>query len=147
MSTVEPNLMKLEDSGIWKEACSLAEHMYGTLHEFPEEEKWETVRKLRAASNDSMFYVAQAVGSSTPRGSEFDWSNARKQASAMKTMYRFAGRQKFIELEPEIMLRIDKLIAQIDSQIIEADKQGREQDQKDLETWHKKYKLMKEIES
>jgi hypothetical protein len=56
-------------------------------------------------------------------------------------MYRFAGKQKFIELDPQIMVRLTKLIEQIDTKVMAAYKQTKEHNQADFEQWHERYKM------
>jgi hypothetical protein len=135
---------RLEENELWREACDLAEYMYGKLHELPEEEKWDTEVKLRHAANDLMFYVSQAVGNASPSGNEYDWSLTRKCAFGLKTIYRFAGRQKFIELEPKIMVRTDKLIREIDAKIAEAYKQTEAKNRTDFERWRMIVEMQRE---
>lgn len=142
----KPTLARLEDSIIWQEACSLAELIYSKLGSFPEDEKWATERKLRNAANDLMFYAAEVIGGSSPTVSEYGWSNVRKSISILKTMYRFAGRQKFIELEPEVMVRFDKFIKLIDDETTKAYEQTEVSKEQDLTLWREKYKLWKATE-
>jgi hypothetical protein len=139
-----PTFIKLENDPVWKEASDIAEFMYGKLEEFPEEEKWETQRKLRSAANDLLFTVSQASGDASPSGTEYQWGMARRHASALKAMYRFAGRQKFIELDPQMMVRLDRLITNIESRVKGSYKQTEDHNQSDMETWRKRYKMWKE---
>jgi hypothetical protein len=136
---------KLEDDALWREACDLAEFMYGKLDDFPQDEKWNSAVKLRNAANDLMFVIGQASGSANPIGAEYEWGNARKYASGLKTIYRFTGRQKFIDFDPSIMVRLDKLIEQIDKQFDKGEKRSEAYWQKDINDWHKKYKLWKKM--
>lgn len=58
----------LRDNPLLKEATEITEYMYDVvLKQFGDfnVEKFNTESKIRSASNDVMFYVAQAVGSST----------------------------------------------------------------------------------
>lgn len=135
--------MKQNDSQIL-EAGELAEYMYSKLADFPEEEKWETARKLRSSANDLLFFTAQAIGNATPSGAEYEWGSARKSAVALKAIYRFAARQKFIELEPEIMVRLDTFIKQINIEVDKARKQAEANDKKDMDNWLKQYKIWSE---
>ncbi len=137
---------KIEDMPVWQEACALGEYMYGILHEFSEDEKWETERKIRSAANDVMYYVAQAVANGLPSSSEYDWANARKSLSALKTLYRFAGRQKMVRIDPEIMVRVDKLMADLDAETVKAYEATEEYNRKDIEMWRKKYEFWKDGE-
>lgn len=140
-------LVKLEDEPMWIEACNLAEHIYGLLHLLPEEEKWNTTLKLRNSSNDLMYYVSQALSNTSPAAVEYDWAGVRKHASALKTMYRFAGKQKFIDLDPEIMVRLNKFLEQVDQKVMDAVDQTREANLAEVAHWRKKYEIWKGINS
>lgn len=112
-----PKLLRLEDEPLWVEVNSLVEYVYSKLPELPEDEKWDTTSRLRSAANTLLFAMAEALGDPSSGAAEFNWGAMRRHASSLKTMYRFAGRQKFFELEPEIMVRLDELLRQIDEQI------------------------------
>jgi len=71
-------------------------------------------------------------GNASPSSLEFDWGNARKSVCSLKTLYRFVCRQKFIELEPSIMVRFDKLIEEIDASVLAAFKQTADFNEKDV---------------
>ena len=120
--------MSLSNDPLWKEMYFLADYIYGQLDEladnFPDE-KWNTVSKLRSSASDSMFYVAQATGSFTNDTAEFEWNSACKNLFALRSMYVFAGKQKFLSLEPGIVVRIDKLISEIEVKIAYAKEEAR----------------------
>jgi len=149
-STKSSKPQKIEDSSIWKEANALAEFVYTKLPEFPDEERWDSQRKLRTAANELIFNIAKAVTNTIPMGAKYDWSYARKELAALKTMYRFAGRQKFIELDPEIMVRLDHLGTAIDAELASAReaevKETKRMQTEDLKPWQEKYRLWKEME-
>jgi hypothetical protein len=132
---------KLENDPLWREVCDIAEYIYGKLPELPEEERWDSAVKLRHAANDLMFSCSVALGNASPSATEYDWGQVRKHIYGLKTIYRFAGRQKFIVLDPEIMVRLTSLTEQIDEKIVEAYKQTELHDRADLEHWQKKYQL------
>jgi hypothetical protein len=140
---------RLEDNSIWRSANELAELMYDKAGELPDEEKWQLAHKLRSAANDLLFFAAQALGSSDPLPATFEWAHAHKYAFALKTMYRFAARRNFIELEPAVMVQIDQLIKHIDAELAKAkaraDANAEKQEAKDLKPWLKKYQLWKQI--
>jgi hypothetical protein len=147
MKTNQPKLRNLEDDQIWLESCDLAEYVYNKLPNLPAEERWSTASKLRNSANDLIYWVALAVSNSAPSATEYEWASARKHASALKTMYRFACRQKFIELDPEIMVRFKKLLKQIDQEITEAYKQTEVATEKEMKPWLEKYALWKEMQN
>jgi len=69
--------------------------------------------------------------------------NSPSSLGALKTMYRFACRQKFIELEPSIMVRLDKIREQIDTEVARAYKQTESFNKRDIEIWQEKYTMQK----
>ncbi len=139
-----PKLEKLEDEPMWIEACQLAEHIYGLLHLLPDDEKWNTTTKLQNSANDLMFFVSQALGNPNVASVEYDWANSRKAASGLKTMYRFAGKQKFIDLDPEIMVRLNNIIGQVDKRIIKSNELNHQSNIEEISHWRKKYENSKE---
>jgi len=142
-------MKKLTESALWKEANAIAEYMYGRLEDFEQtpDEKWNTERKIRNAANDTIFFVAQAVGNFLPDAAEYDWNNARKNLFALRTMYVFAHKQKFISLNPEIVVKIDALLASIDGEIATVQKEIVKKAEKDMKPWLEKYRLWKDMES
>jgi hypothetical protein len=145
---------KLEDDPLWREVNELVEYMYARLDDFDSVEKWATASKLRHAACNLLDYVGVSAGSSNPYGGKYDWGNVRKYASEVKTVYRFAGRQKFIEFDPAIMVRLDKIIVEIDKRAQQAEefdeaerKKTEDERQKDLDAWREKHKLWKEMNS
>ncbi|MGC1176977.1 MAG: hypothetical protein WA843_02805 [Candidatus Saccharimonadales bacterium] len=146
MSVFEtPDLKKLEDYPIWKETSEIVEYMYGQLGEFPDDEKWNTKIKLQNTSNELLFTMAQALGDSAPANKEYIWSQVRKSATALKAMYRFACRQKFLSIEPEMMVRLDKLLKQIDAEVEKAYKRTKAANLEEIEFWQKKYHMWQEM--
>lgn len=135
---------KQEDSAVWKEANALAEYIYSILDKIPQED-WSVASKLRISSTDMIFYCSQAINNTNPSGQEFDWGYTRKAVGTSKTLYRFVGRQKLIKLDPEIMVRFDRLIDLIDIEVQKAYDQTAAQSEKELDVWRKKHKLSKEV--
>ncbi|PLS81789.1 hypothetical protein CYG49_01450 [Candidatus Saccharibacteria bacterium] len=140
---------KLREDPLWKETLALTEYMYGKVDEltvnYPEEE-WASANKLRNSANDSLFYVAQALGNTEASASEYDWSYARKNLFSTETMYIFATKQKLIDLEPEIVVRIDRLIEAIDSLIEKAKEDAETKTKRELEPWLEKYRLWQQMQ-
>lgn len=142
---MQPVLTKVEDSPLWKEANALAELIYGITGQLPEEEKWTIGYKFKNAATDLIFYTTQALASTSRGGAEQDWSQARKAAYAMRTEYRFSGRQKWTELDPEVMVRIDTFIKQVDHEITKNAKMADDANQYDLDLWREKYKIWSKL--
>jgi hypothetical protein len=145
MTRKKLHLTKLEDDPIWKEACALAEYMYAHLHTLPEEEKWETQHKLRGSANDMMYYTSQAIGLGWLQGATYEWSQVRKFANALKAMCRFAGRQGMLELEPDIMVRLDAFIKQVDQKFSAALKETEATNKEEMEDWRKQYVMWQQM--
>jgi len=136
-----------ENDPLLKEASDLAEYIYGILHDLPEEERWNTEAKLRQAANDLMFHTALAIGNASPSNNEFDWGYVRKDAYALKVMYRFAARQKFLQLEPEIMIRLRAFIKAVNKKSQEAYRQTETKNKLDFERWRSIIEMQKEAGS
>lgn len=140
-----PKLAKLEASPIWKEANRIAERIYKITADYPDEEKWQSRHKLRQSASDLIFYVALGLGNGAPGGQEFDWGYARKSITALKTIYRFAGRQGFLEIDPAIMVDLDRLVEAVDTELAEAYERVDQLEQNTLKPWLKKYRIWQEI--
>ncbi len=135
-----PMTRSLENEPAWKEANSIATHMYGKLRELPPEEEWDTKRKLQSSAVDLIFYVSQALGNGAA-ANEYEWGLARKAAAGLKTVYRFAGRQKFIRLDPDVMLQLGGMTKMIDGELAKAHERLEAADEAELDLWREKYKL------
>lgn len=136
--------LRLEDEPLWVEANSFAEAIYAILPDISEEEKWDISNKLRSSVIDLLFCVSEALGDARPVTTEFEWGESRKHISALKTIYRFAGRQKIIDLDPSLMVRFDKFMADIDGKVADAYDQTEADQKHDLEMWRTKYQLWRE---
>lgn len=144
MSQASRPFKRPEKEPLWVLANEIAEYMYAILSQLPEEERWDTTSKIRATANNLLFYIAESIGSGGPTTMEYEWGDARKYAVALKTMYRFAGRQKFVEIEPEVMVKLDKCIDMIDSELQSAYEMTEKASQDELEIWRDRYRLWKE---
>jgi hypothetical protein len=136
---------KLEDNAIWNEANDLAEYMYARAGELPEFEEWRTVSKLKNSTVDFLFYAAQAIGGVSPATTAFEWATARKHVVALRTIYLFACKQQFIELEPAIVVRLDNVIKQVDEELDKEAAKIESLNEEDLKPWLKKYEIWKKI--
>ena len=140
----------LRANPLWKEVFKLSEYFYSILDEITDnnpEEQWTTVSKLRSAANDCLFYTAQAIANPTIDAAEYDWSGARKNLFALQSLYLFAGKQKFLKLDPEIVVTIDNLIAEIDSNLEESKKAFEHKSKAELDPWKEKYRIWKEMQN
>jgi hypothetical protein len=123
---------KLEDTPLWQLSNEVAEHVYARLTEMPEEERWDTTAKLRTAASQLLYNIAVALGNTAPASTEYDWAQANKQLFGLKTMYRFAGRQHFFKIDPDIMLKLDELIRIVEDETAKAFKQSKAASQREI---------------
>ncbi len=137
---------QLEKDPIWKETLAVVEYMYSILDEFPEDEKWGTMAHVRSASTYLLYTVAQGIGNGAPTGSEYDWGNALKHLSGLKAMCVLAYKQRFVKIDPTIMVRMDELLKQIDARQDESLKVAKNHEAKDMANWQKRYDLWKKAE-
>ncbi len=87
-----------------------------------------------------------AVANIPEMSGEYDWNYARKYLFSLQSMYIFATKQKFLELEPEIIVKIDKLLREIEVQIKQSKRKEEERNKKELERWLEKYRLWQKIQ-
>jgi len=70
-----------------------------------------------------------------------------KYTNALRALYRFAGRRKLIELDPEIMVRLDKFCTAVGAALEQARQQSelrrKEETTEELNPWHEKYEIWK----
>ena len=141
--------IKVRDDELWQDVYNLVQKIYSKIDDliasFPNEE-WTTASKLRNSANDGLFYISQAVGSIAPETSKYDLNNARKNLFALQSMYTFATKQKFIELEPELIVGIDKILTEIDKRIAKSDEETKIKNKEELEPWLEKYRLWQKMQ-
>lgn len=140
-------MSRLDKNKIWVEANKLAELIYDLLEQFSYDEKLATARKLQNSMNDFIFYVGQAVGAEVRQHTaEFDWVYANKSLLGARTMYRFAGKQGMIELDPNILVVMDRLEDSIGKELEKCSKAIKEFEDKDMKLWLKKYDVWKKMQ-
>lgn len=116
----QPKTNKLEDSKLWHEAVSVMERAYTLSQEFPEESQYTLTYKLRGRSFDLTQAVAEAEGANGPRDIEWFYSQARTALFAMKNAYHVARKTEVFKVDPKEVVRINKLLEQVDEQIAAA---------------------------
>jgi hypothetical protein len=138
----------MNNNSLLKEASDIAEKIYKMADEIESsepDEKWRTVSKLKNSANDAYFYIAQVAGAGKAQSFEFDCVNARKNMSTLKYMYVFACRQGMVELEPEIVLRMEKLIVVIDDEQKLSQLQTKSRSDEELKPRLEKYRIWQKI--
>ena len=139
---------KPRDDTLWQNVNTLVQHIYSLLDDIVvnfSNEEWSTVSKLRNAANDSLFYTAQAVGSVAPEITTYDYNNARKNLFTLQTMYTFAGKQRFTKLDPDVVVNIDEMLAEIDARMQVCQKELEKKNKEELEPWLEKYRIWQKM--
>jgi hypothetical protein len=138
----------MEENSLLNTAAEIAHEMYSVADMIEAEsvdEKWRTVSKLKNTANDAYFYVAQVAGAGKDQSLEYDCINARKNLDTLKSMYIFASKEKMIELDPELVVNIDKLIVKIDAEQKASQKETKRKTEEELQPWLEKYRIWQKI--
>lgn len=139
----------MRESKLWNEASTCVEHIHGLLIDLVEhypDEKWTTAAKLRTAATDGMFFISKAIAGMTPEYNRYDWDQARRHFFAMQSLYLVAGKRKMLELDPEMVIKLDRLLKVITEACEKAKADAELQHDKELELWIKKYDLWQKIQ-
>lgn len=138
----------MKENPLLSEASDIAQAMYRIADSIETEqldEKWRTASKLKNAANDSYFYVAQVTGGGKNQALEFDCISARKHLNTLRAMYAFASKEQMVEIDPELVLKIDKLVAQIDAEQEAGQKEMKRKTDVELKPWFEKYRIWQKI--
>ena len=133
-------------STLTDQSIEVASYIYKVLPDFPAEEEWNTVSKLRNAANDLMFYCAEAEGQLDKHSAKYEWGSACKSASGLSALCRFTIKQKFIDFDLDIMVAIENLISATKANYQIALQLDDEKEEKQMDNWLKRYKIWKETE-
>ena len=138
----------MKESLLLKEISAIAKSMYevaDVIETNSPDEKWRTVSKLKNAANDAYFYAAQVVGAGKNQALEFDCISARKNLNTLRAMYIFATKQGMAELDPELVLKIDKLVSEIDAEQEASKNEIKQKTEEELKPWLEKYRIWQKI--
>lgn len=128
-------------------ANNIALEMYSVVNDLPESEKYYSASKLLSSSNDLIFYIAQGLGSDLmPEAGKLDWVYANKALSSIRTMYRFVGKQEFIDIDPDIMVQFNGLAKLISDKQIFASRSAKTQQENEIKHWLNKYEIWKKMQ-
>jgi hypothetical protein len=108
---------RLEDDRLWLQASKITNAAYGVLDTFPEDERYLTVPRLRQHASSLVDEVAQGVGSIDPRDIQYHLGHARRDLFGIKSVYKASYDNGLLKLEPEQMVSLDKLIADINNRL------------------------------
>lgn len=140
---------KIRDDSLWQDVYKLVQKIYSQIDtlvvDFPDEQ-WTTASKLRNSANDGFFNVSQVVGSASSEMDKYDLNAARKNIFSLQAMYMLAAKNKFLVLQPELVVSMDAILAEIDIRIAASDREIELQRQKELEPWMQKYKLWQKMQ-
>jgi hypothetical protein len=114
---------KLEDSELWKAMYDLARDVFSSFDELPKEEDFQLKFALRSDCFTISSSSASAAGSINPAERLSHLSNVRSALFNMKSLFKTARLRYETKIDPDIMLKIDKLVADIDKEVVEMDQQ------------------------
>jgi len=140
-----PRLEPIAKNPLIAAAFDITEKVYDVLPVLPAEEKWDTGSKLRQASNNLLYDIAKGIANAAPNAGEFDWSNARKDAAGLLTMYRFAIEREFLDKNTDLLLKLNELIRLIDVEILETYKRSEAYNRYEMSLWQEKYDMWKKL--
>jgi hypothetical protein len=138
----------MKDNPLLKEVATIADSMYAVANKIEADdldEKWRTASKIKNAANDSYFYVAQVIGAGKKNALEFDCINAHKHLNTLKSMYVFADQQDMVGIDPELIVKIERLVTEIDSAKEEGNAEIKRKTEEELKPWLEKYRIWQEI--
>lgn len=140
--------LELRNNPLWKEAFAISEYMFDQVGSSSSvlDEKWNTLNKIRSSANDMMLNASMAVGSSDGAAAKYDWNSARKSLFAMQTMYLFACKQNFLDIEPEWVVRMDKLLKKLDDEFKKSVEEMDNLYHEEINQWLQKYKIWQQIQ-
>ncbi|HET8709698.1 MAG TPA: hypothetical protein VFL85_05495 [Candidatus Saccharimonadales bacterium] len=111
------DLKKLEDYEIWQSATEIARQVSVIYKELPEDYrnnmKWTFYLRSYDVTND----IAQLCGSILPEDKQRNAGYARRDLFSLKNAYKYIHTDGALELEPALMVKINKLSDAIDVEI------------------------------
>lgn len=111
------DIVKIEDSPLWKAALEITNAAYPKIDQYPEEEKWQTVPRLRQHASSLPDEIAMAEGSVDPRDVQHYLGHARKELFALKSIYKVSHDNHLAEVDPDQMVKIDALASKINARL------------------------------
>lgn len=129
-----------------EQSFEIANYIYSILPDFPAEEIWNTVSKLRTSANDLVFYCAEAESDPDTGAAHYEWSRARKSASGLSILCRLSIKQGLFNIDPKIIVTLDKLSDSFSKKYALSKLKDDEREQKTMDNWLKRYKIWKETE-
>jgi len=111
---------KIEDSILWKDMYSLATFIFSDLDGLPKEEDFQLKYELKSSAYGISNYTASALGAISPADKLQHFSRVRSALFSMKAAMKSAHSRYDYIIDPDIMLKIDRLVANIDAEVASA---------------------------
>ncbi len=138
----------MKENTLSSEASAIAQAMYqlaDDIEEAHDDEKWRTVNKLKDSASDAVYYIAQVEGGGKAQSAEHDCINGRKTLMTLRTLYVFVSKRGMCKLDPELIVRIDKLVDQIDTERELSVEEFKRKIEVEMKPWHEKYRIWQQI--
>ena len=110
---------KLDSDAMWKDAQDIANSVYETFSNLEDDDKMLLRYKFYNRAFDLTHDIAESAGSILSKDNEFSLAQARRSLFGIKNAYKYIAGQSPELIEPETMLKIDKLTDMIDTKIKE----------------------------
>lgn len=111
MSTV------LDQDPLWREALRIASAARENAGKLPDDERWGMVSKMYFYGTEIVGEAAAGVGAIDPRDVKINLGRLREQLHALKGMYIYGHKTGLLQLDPEEIVHIDTLVADIDDKL------------------------------
>jgi four helix bundle protein len=110
-------IKKLEDSKLWKALYDFAVTVFEIAEELPKEEDFRAKYSMKYAAFSITQFSASAVGALDPRDIKWALSKVRSYLFEIKNTLKFGRSTNGTEVDPEMMLKIDYLVNELDKEI------------------------------
>lgn len=107
---------KLEEYELWRLVSHIAEECYARLQDFPDDD-YAMKSKLQDRAFDVTSDVAEGFGSIDPRDASWYFGMARRSIFGIKNVLSLASKAGYIEVNPELMVEIERATTAIDAEI------------------------------
>lgn len=133
------NLKSFEEEPVYIATVSVTNYVYSILDQFPEDEKFGIIYRLRTQANTVLTDASIATGNLTHHSNEYEWSTLHKNSIALKTLHDFAVGQEYITDNPEFNINISLIITEAKKNFESANKKTEKFNKKDQDSWSKRY--------
>lgn len=127
---------ELEKSEMWQMAVRVMEETHALAEELPENDEYTMEYKLRQRGFDLSDDIAEAEGSIFAKDTEYYLGLARRDLFGIRNMYHVLARLEHAEINPDVMVRMNKLLNAIDARIVLARKEISSEEQRKTKSKH-----------